>query len=107
MTHYEEIYLKVKTWCPGKNFLCPSGFNETASGRYVAVLGYCVDDEIPKTQKSFCETLGNIIGSPYCNQKLKELNGSYAGVVICPSQGEIHVISDRWGTRPLFYIQIK
>ncbi len=105
MIHNEEIFLKIKISCLRTNYVCPNGFVETASSKYVAVLGYCTDDGLPKIQNNFCNLLGDIIGSPACNQRLKDLNGSYAAVVICPSEREIHIISDRWGTRPLFYAQ--
>lgn len=105
MIYNEEIFLEIKISCLKADYLCPSGFTETSPDRYVAVLGYCTDEEHPKTKRSFCDLLGHIIESPSCNQRLKTLNGSYAGVVLCPSAGEIHLVSDRWGTRPLFYTQ--
>lgn len=101
----KEIFLKIDKSVTGPGFLRPNDFTETSAGNYAAVLGYCFKNEEPKTQKSFCELLGNIITKTTCDQELKELNGSYAGIVICPSSNEVHIISDRWGTRPLYYFE--
>ncbi len=79
----------------------PSEYICVRPGRFVWADGYCFVEGEPKVGGDLAQAISDVLEHQDDLSGLSSLNGSYAAVIVSIERGEIEVVSDRLGTRPV------
>ena len=84
----------------------PEGFYESNLGLAVWVQGYAFRQSTPLLDETLADALAGAVKGKARLAELSTLNGSYCSILIDFENKELHLVSDRWATRPLYYSRI-
>jgi hypothetical protein len=80
-----------------------AGAHKLSTGSHAWVSGYCFKENEPQLGKELAETVSAALARPDADKALAGLNGSFWAILVSAARDRLDVVSDRFGSRPLYH----